>query len=128
MFQVREQLSSGQGASFDTDSYAATSAVAEEIDAGSADLNVLFVSSGHELTEVERACREAGPGPTLCCTTAGEPLRPGGKRVVVAASVQWGWPVVRARNRVSSPKVPSAAAFSGIVLARFGRTARLFGR
>lgn len=72
MFQVREQLSSSQGVSFDTDSYAATSAVAEEIDAGNADLNVLFVSSAHDRKEVERAWRASRPGPTLCCTTAGE--------------------------------------------------------
>lgn len=72
VFHVREELCSLQGASFHANSYAASAAVAEQIDAGAASLNVLFVSSGHELNEVERAWLEADPGPTICCTTAGE--------------------------------------------------------
>ncbi|MCK5945065.1 MAG: FIST C-terminal domain-containing protein [Planctomycetes bacterium] len=44
----------------------------EQIQAEAADLRFVFVSSKRDLDAVARAVAEAGDGPTICCTTAGE--------------------------------------------------------
>jgi hypothetical protein len=86
---LREEVRGRQGASFDEDSYRATREVADAIEASSSQLNFLFVSSQRDLEEVARGWQEAGAGPTICCTTAGEIWRGGGhvKSAIAGASL-----------------------------------------
>lgn len=58
--------------SFVVESRAATREVATQLQATSAGLNFLFVSSLHDLDQVAAAWSERGDTPTIACTTAGE--------------------------------------------------------
>ena len=87
---TQTRVGSHQACSYVSDSREATREVAERIEAATADLNFLFVSSKKDLREVARAWRDADAGPTIACTTAGEIWHGGGhvKDSVAGASLR----------------------------------------